>query len=119
VRRCPSFGLHRVQVVFPSGDHLVVPDWMLDEHLCLGMEIVERPVLSIVSLLTIRDLLDTRRPSAAKPVVLEASSLGGVSREPTPPESSSLGDPTPAGPSPSHATALSRVIEPDIPGGCS
>jgi hypothetical protein len=118
VRRCSSFGLHQVQVVLPSGDQLVVPEWMLDEHLCRGMAIVEHPVLSIASLLALRDLLYAQlRPAChVDPLVLEASSPGGASCEPTPSESSSVGDPTQAGASPSHTTALPRVAEPDSAG---
>ena len=118
VRRCSSFGPHQVQVVLPSGDQLIVPEWMLDEHLCRGMAIVEHPVLSIASLLALRDLLYAQlRPAChVDPLVLEASSPGGASCEPTPSESSSVGDPTPAGASPSHPTALPRVAEPDAAG---
>ena len=118
VRRCSSFGLHQVQVILPSGDQLVVPAWMLDEHRCRGMAIVEHPVLSIACLLALRDLLYAQlRPAChVDPLVLEASSPGGASREPTPSESSSVGDPTPAGASPSHPTALPRVAEPDSAG---
>ena len=64
VRRCRSFGLHQIQVVLPSGDQLVIPEWMLDEHSCCGMGIVERPIFSMSSLLALRDLLRAQRQPA-------------------------------------------------------
>jgi hypothetical protein len=58
VGRCSSFGQHQVQVVLPSGDQLVVPEWMLDEDLCRGMEIVARPTPALSALVALRSLLD-------------------------------------------------------------
>src|SRR6266853_5608228 len=51
VRKCSHFGPRHVQVALPSGGQLLVPEWMLDEDLCRGMEIVEYPTLSITALL--------------------------------------------------------------------
>lgn len=118
VRRCRSFGLHQIQVVLPSGDQLVIPEWMLDEHSCCGMEIVEHPTLSISSLFTLRDLLHAQhRPSSpSDQLVLEASSPGGASCEPTPSGPSSMGDSTPSGASPSDPAAMPRAAEPDAAG---
>jgi hypothetical protein len=53
VRRCSSFGQHQVQVDLPSGDQLVVPEWMLDEELCRSMEIAARPALSLSALVSL------------------------------------------------------------------
>ena len=47
MRKCSSFGLHQVQVALPSGMQILIPEWMLDEDRCHGMEIVERPGLAI------------------------------------------------------------------------
>jgi hypothetical protein len=51
VRKCSHLGPHHVQVALPSGVQILIPEWMLDEDLCRGMEIVERPTLSIAALL--------------------------------------------------------------------
>ncbi len=40
VRRPVSFGPHHVQVALSSGYQLVIPDWMLDEERCRGMDVV-------------------------------------------------------------------------------
>ena len=111
VRKCSHLGPHHVQVALPSGVQLLVPEWMLDEHLCRGMEIVERPALAITALLSLRDLIDAQpRPfEPASTVASDASSSGGVSRESTAPRNPALGtagNPTVAR---SHATALSGV----------
>lgn len=61
VRKCSSFGLHQVQVALPSGDQLLVPEWMLDEESCRGVEIVERPALHLAALLSLRALIDAQK----------------------------------------------------------
>lgn len=73
---------------------ILIPEWMLDEVHCRGMQIVERPTLAVAALLPLREFIDAQS-HASKPsntVVLEASSPGGASDEPVPPGSSSLGD---------------------------
>lgn len=94
-RKCSHLGPHQVQVALPSGVQILIPEWMLDEDLCRGMGIVERPALSITALLSLRDLIDSqpRTPEPSGTIASETSSPGGVSDEPTPPGSSSLGDP--------------------------
>ena len=94
MRKCSSLGLHQVQVALPSGMQILIPEWMLDEDHCRGMQIVERPTLTVVALLSLRELIDAQ-PRTSKPsntVASEASSPGGASDEPVPPGSSSLGD---------------------------
>lgn len=61
VRKCASFGLHQVQVALPSGDQLLVPEWMLDEEFCQGMEVVERPTLQLSALLSLRALIEAQK----------------------------------------------------------
>jgi hypothetical protein len=61
MRKCCSFGLHQVQVALPSGMQILIPEWMLDEDRCHGMEIVERPTLSITALFTLRELVDAQQ----------------------------------------------------------
>ncbi len=92
VRKCSSFGLNQVLVALPSGDQMFVPEWMLDEHLCCGMEVREHPRLAISALLKLRELVDLHLSQTADTITSEASSAGGASREPTPPGSSSLDD---------------------------
>jgi hypothetical protein len=108
VRKCSYFGPHQVQVALPNGGQLLVPEWMLDEDLCRGMGIVERPTLAITALLSLGALIDaqprTSEPSSA--ITSEASSPGGASDEPAPPGSSSLGDSPHTGAAAGHATAL-------------
>jgi len=41
MRKCSSFGLHQVQVALPGGMQILIPEWMLDEDRCRGMEVVE------------------------------------------------------------------------------
>ena len=96
VRRCSSFGQHQVQVVLPSGDQLVVPEWMLDEELCRGMEIVARPTPALSALVALRSLLDPQPLISAHTgsVASEASSPGGASSEPTTPGVSFWGIPS-------------------------
>jgi hypothetical protein len=94
MRKCSFFGLHQVQVALASGMQTLIPEWMLDEDHCRGMQIVERPTLAVAALLSLRELIDAQ-PRASKPlntVASETSSPGGASEEPVPPESSSLGD---------------------------
>jgi hypothetical protein len=81
---------------------------MLDEYLCRGMEIVERPALAITALLVLRELIDAqqRTPEPSSTIASEASSLGGASDEPTAPGSSSLGDSLHTGVAAGHAKAL-------------
>jgi hypothetical protein len=107
VRKCSHLGPHQVQVALPSGVQILIPEWMLDEELCRGMEIVECPALSITALLSLRDLIDAR-PRTFEPdtIASEASSLGGASDEPTPPGSFSLGDSPHTGAAAGRATAL-------------
>jgi hypothetical protein len=38
-------------VALPSGVQILIPEWMLNEDLCRGMEIVEHPTLAITGLL--------------------------------------------------------------------
>jgi hypothetical protein len=92
-------------VALPGGVQILIPEWMLDEDLCRGMEIVECSALSITALLSLRDLIDAHsrltEPSGA--IASEASSPGGASDESTPPGSSSLGD--------SHAQELPQATQ--------
>ena len=108
VRKCSHLGPHHVQVALPSGVQLLVPEWMLDQDLCCGMEIVERPALAIAALISLRDLIDAQRrtPERASTITSEASSPGGASDEPAPPGSSSLGDSPQTGAATADATAL-------------
>ena len=73
---------------------ILIPEWMLDQDLCGGMEIVESPALSIAALLSLRDLGDAqpRAPEPSGGIASELSSPGGASDEPAPPGSSFLGD---------------------------
>jgi len=109
VRKCSHLGPHQVQVALPSGVQILIPEWMLDEDLCRGMEIVERPTLSITALLSLRDLIDAqpRTPEPSGTIASEASSPGGASDEPTPPGTSSLGDFPHTGAATGHTKALS------------
>jgi hypothetical protein len=66
VRKCSHLGPHQVQVAFPSRGQILIPAWMLDEDLCSGMEIVERPALSITALLSLRDLIDAQPRTGAQ-----------------------------------------------------
>lgn len=94
VRRSISFGPHQVQVALSSGYQLVIPDWMLDEEHCRGMEIVTHPTVALSALLAVRSLLDAQPliSSGSGPVASEASSPGGA-RDRTAPGSLSMGDP--------------------------
>ena len=51
-----------VQVALPNGDQLVVPEWMLDEERCQGMEITMQPVVALSALQALRVLLDAQIP---------------------------------------------------------
>jgi hypothetical protein len=108
VRKCSHLGPHQVQVALPSGVQILIPEWMLDEDLCRGMEIVERPALSIAALLSLRDLINAqpRTPEPSGAVPSEASSPVGASDDSTPPGSSSLGDSPRTGAAAGHAAAL-------------
>ena len=99
-------------MVLPSGDQLVIPEWMLDEELCRGMELVEQPIPSLSALVALRSLLDAQ-PISDGPgsVASEASSPGGASCEPTTPGSSPLGDPQKPGASAGSADTLPRVTQ--------
>jgi hypothetical protein len=112
VRRCRSFGLDQVQVVIPSGDQLVIPDWMFDEERCRGMEIVRVPSMALAALLELRSLLDSQPSisSGAGAVVSEASSLGGA-RESTASRNLSVGDPQQPGTSRGSADALPGIAQ--------
>src|SRR5260370_8335470 len=94
MRKCSSFGLHQVQVALSSGTQILIPEWMLDEDRCHGMEIVERPTLSITALFTLRELVDARQwtPAQTSTLASEASSPGGSIDEPTTPRTSALAD---------------------------
>jgi hypothetical protein len=118
VRKCSSFGHHQVQVALPSGDQLLIPEWMLDEDRCCGMEIVQCPTLAITALLALRALVDAQQwtPEPSDTVASEASSPGGASSESTTPGSSSLGDSPHAGGAAGYATTLPRVAEPHAAG---
>ena len=111
MRKCSSFGLHQVQVALPSGMQILIPEWMLDEDRCHGMEIVERPSLAITALFALRELVDAQRwtPEQTSTVASEASSPGGAIDEPTTPGSSALGDSPHTGVAADHATTLPRV----------
>ena len=112
VRRCRSFRLDQVQVVLPSGDQFVIPDWMFDEERCRGMEIVRVPSMALAALLELRSLLDSqpRISSGAGAVVSEASSLGGA-RESTASRNLSAGDPQQPGTSRGSADALPGITQ--------
>jgi hypothetical protein len=106
---------HQVQLLLPSGDQLVVPEWMLDEEYCRGMAVVERPLLALSALLTLRSLLDAQ-PGDTDPqgsLISEASSPGGACCEPTTPGSPSLGQAQHPTASPDSTGTLSRVAQPD------
>jgi hypothetical protein len=66
MRKCSSFGLHQVQVALPCGMQILIPEWMLDEDRCRGMEIVERPTLAITALFALRELIDAQ-PRTSEP----------------------------------------------------
>src|SRR6266542_5547233 len=80
MRKCSSFGLHQVQVALPCGMQILIPEWMLDEDLCHGMGIVERPTLAIAALFALRELVDAQQPTPAPTITVasEASSPGGA-----------------------------------------
>lgn len=113
VRRCSSFGQHQVQVALPSGDQLVVPEWMLDEERCQGMEIALQPAVALSALQALRVLLDAQVPPFGQcgTVASEASSPGGACREPTTPGSSSLGDSDDTRAASGSADALLRAAQ--------
>jgi hypothetical protein len=92
---------------------ILIPEWMLDEDRCRGMDIVERPSLTITALFALRDLVDAQRwtPAPTSSVASEASSPGGAIDESTTPGSSALGDSPHTGVAAGHATTLPRVIE--------
>jgi hypothetical protein len=119
VRKCASFGLHQAQVALPSGDQLLVPEWMLDEELCRGMEVVERsriPTRGAVVLGRI-DRCAEAASRLGDTVASEASSSGGAFRESTTPGCFSLGGSPETGVFTSHSTALTGVTEPHASGG--
>jgi len=113
VRRSVSFGPHQVQVALSSGYQLVIPDWMMDEERCRGMDVVAHPTVALPALLTIRSLLYAQPPtsSAIGPVASEASSSGGA-HESTTPGNLSVGDSKHAGASGDSAGALPRATQP-------
>jgi hypothetical protein len=98
-------------VALPSGTQILIPEWMLDEARCGGMEIAERPTLAITALFALRDLVDAQQwtPTQTSAVASEASSPGGAIDEPTTPGSSALGDSPHTGVAADHATVLPRV----------
>ena len=113
VRRSVSFGPHQVKVALSSGYQLVIPDWMLDEERCGGMDVVAHPIVALPALLTLRSLLDAQSPasSAPGPVASEASSSGGA-HESTTPGSLSVGDSQHARASGASARALPGATQP-------
>ncbi len=113
VRRAGPFGPHQIQVALPSGYQLVIPEWMLDEEHCQGMEIVAHPTVALPALLALRSLLDAQPhlSSGPGPVVSEASSPGGA-HESTTPKSLSVGDPQHAGASGDSAKTLPGTAQP-------
>jgi hypothetical protein len=112
VRRCRSFGLDQVQVVLPSGDQLVIPDWMFDEERCRGMEIVKEPTVAPSALLALRSFLDLQPQisSGTHPITSEASSSGGA-RESTASRNLSVGDPQQPGTARGSADALPGIAQ--------
>jgi hypothetical protein len=113
VRKSVSFGPHQVQVALTSGYQLVIPDWMLDEERCRGMDVVAHPTVALSALTALRSLLDAQSPasSAPGPVASEASSSGGA-HESTTPGSLSVGVPQHAGASGGSADTLPGVTQP-------
>jgi len=113
MRKCSSFGLHQVQVALPSGMQILIPEWMLDEDRCHGMEIVERPSLAITALFALRELVDAQQwtPAQTSTVASEASSPGGAFDEPITPGSSALGDYPHTRVAADYATELPRVTK--------
>jgi hypothetical protein len=101
------------KVALPGGMQILIPEWMLDEDHCRGMEIVEHPTLAITALFALRELIDAQpcAPTPKSTVASEASSPGGASDEPTTPGSSALGDSPHTGVAAGHATALPRVTK--------
>jgi hypothetical protein len=83
MRKCSSFGLHQVQFALPSGMQILIPEWMLDDDRCHGMEIVEGPSLAI-SLFAVRELVEAQQwtPEQTSTVASEASSPGGAFDDP-------------------------------------
>lgn len=114
MRRCRSFGLRQVQVVLPSGYQLLIPDWMLDEERCRGMEIVDRPTVAVPALLALCSLLDVQPlfSTRAGTVGSKASSPGGAAFEPTTPGTLTVGDSQQPGASGISADALPGVNKP-------
>jgi hypothetical protein len=92
---------------------ILIPEWMLDEARCHGMEVVERPTLAVTALSALRELVDAQlcAPTPKSTVASEASSPGGASDEPTTPGSCALGDSPHTGVAADHATALPRVTK--------
>jgi hypothetical protein len=92
---------------------ILIPEWMLDEDRCHGMQIVERPTLAITALFALRELVDAQQcaPTPKSTVASEASSPGGAFDEPTTPGSFALGDSPHTGVAADHATALPRVTK--------
>jgi hypothetical protein len=91
---------------------ILIPEWMLDEDRCRGMEIVEHLTLAITALFALRDLVDAqqRTPPPTGTVASEASSPAGAFDEPTTLGSSALGDSPHTGVAAGHTTALLRVL---------
>jgi hypothetical protein len=112
VRRCRSFGIDQIQVVLPSGDQLVIPDWMLDEERCRGMEIVREPSVALAALLELRSLLDSQPliSFGSGAVVSEASSPGGA-RESTASRNPSVENPQQPGTSRGGTDALPGIAQ--------
>jgi hypothetical protein len=101
------------RVALPCGMQILIPEWMLDEDRCQGMEIVERPTLSITALFAQRELVDARQwtPAKTSTIASEASSPEGAIDEPATPGSSALGDSPHTGVAVGCAAALPRVTK--------
>ena len=114
VRRSGPFGPQHVQVALSSGYQLVIPEWMLDEERCQGMEIAKHPVVAMSALLALRALLDVQPPASSGigQVLSEASSPGGATHESTTPRSLSVGDPQNTGTSRDSAGTLPGAAQP-------
>jgi hypothetical protein len=77
--------------------------------------VVERPLIALCALLTLRSLIDAQ-PGDIEPhgsLTSEASSPGGACCEPTTPGISSLGQAQPPTAPPDSTGTLSRVAQPD------
>ena len=80
VRFIPHYCQAEVQVVFPSGQQLVVPQWMFDEEMCRPMQISTQPLVDLKALSALRALLDSQHlPVPQSSITSDSSSPGGES----------------------------------------